>query len=72
MATRIERIEGHNEVQETSYGEVYVCVARSCLVLGLCLWESLVLTVSGAVYCCGADHTALVREERASEMGTHP
>ena len=54
------------------YGEAYVCVARSCLVLGLCLWESLVLTVSGAVYCCGADHTALVREERASEMGTHP
>jgi hypothetical protein len=33
MATRIERTEGHYEAQETSYGEAYVCDARSCLVL---------------------------------------
>jgi hypothetical protein len=33
--------------------------------------ESLVLTVSEAVCRCGADHTALVREERASDGGTH-
>jgi hypothetical protein len=33
--------------------------------------ESLVLTPSEAVCRCGADHTALVREERASEGGTH-
>jgi len=34
--------------------------------------ESLVLTASEAVCRCGADHTALVREERASDGGTHP
>jgi hypothetical protein len=39
-------------------------------VLGCVCGESLVLTVS--VYRCGADHTALVREERASDRGTHP
>jgi len=34
--------------------------------------ESLVLTASEAVCRRGADHTALVREERASDGGTHP
>jgi hypothetical protein len=34
--------------------------------------ENLVLTASEAVCRCGADHTALVREERASDGGTHP
>ena len=34
--------------------------------------ESLVLTASEAVCRWGADHTALVREERASDGGTHP
>jgi hypothetical protein len=29
MAMRIERTEGHYEAQETSYGEAYVCDARS-------------------------------------------
>ena len=33
MATRIECTEDHYEAQETSYGEAYVCDARSCLVL---------------------------------------
>jgi hypothetical protein len=37
----------------------------------VCLWGKLVLTASEAVCHCGADHTALVREERASEGGTH-
>jgi hypothetical protein len=40
--------------------------------VGVCLWGKLVLTASEAVCHCGADHTALVREERASEGGTHP
>jgi hypothetical protein len=33
--------------------------------------ESLVLTTSEAVCLCGPDHTALVREERVSDGGTH-
>jgi hypothetical protein len=33
--------------------------------------ESLVLTASEAVCLCGPDHTALVREERVSDGGTH-
>ncbi len=72
MATRIERTEGHYEAQERSYGEAYVCDARSSLVLECVCGESLVLTASEAVCRCGADHTALVREERASDGGTHP
>lgn len=54
-----------------SYGEAYVCDARYCLVLECVYGESLVLTFSEAVCRCGADHTALVREERASDGGTH-
>lgn len=72
MATRIERTEGHYEAQETSYGEAYVCDARRYLVLECVCGESLVLTASEAVCRCGADHTALVREEQASDGGTHP
>jgi hypothetical protein len=34
--------------------------------------ERLVLTASEAVCRCGADHTALVRKEKASDGGTHP
>jgi hypothetical protein len=40
--------------------------------VGVCLWESLVLISSETVCQCGADHTGLVREERASDGGTHP
>jgi hypothetical protein len=72
MATRIERTEGHYEAQQTLYGEAYVCDAQSCLVLECVCGESLVLTASEAVCRCGADHTALVREKRASDGGTHP
>src|SRR5215207_5187646 len=39
--------------------------------VGVCLWESLVLTTSEAACRWGPNHTALVREERASDGGTH-
>jgi hypothetical protein len=41
-------------------------------VLECVCWQSLVLTASEAVCLCSANHTALVREERASDWGTHP
>ena len=52
-------------------GEAYVCDARSMVLECLC-GKSLVLTASEAICRCGADHTALVREEWASDGGTHP
>ncbi len=71
MVTRFGRPLSHYEAQETSYGEAYVCDDRNCLVLECVYGESLELTVSEAICRCGADHTALVREERASHGGTH-
>ena len=39
--------------------------------VGVCLWESPVLTTSEAFCRWGRNHAALVREERASDGGTH-
>ena len=39
--------------------------------VGVCLWESPVLTTSEAFCWWGPNHTALVGEERASDGGTH-
>jgi hypothetical protein len=39
--------------------------------VGVCLWESPVLTTSEAFCRWGPNHTALVGEERASDGGTH-
>ena len=71
MTKVIERTGGHYEVQKTSYGEAYVwCPA--CVVVECECGERLVLRASEAVCRCGADHSVLVREERASDGGTHP
>ena len=71
MATIIECTESHYEAQKMPYGKVYVSYPE-CVVVECDCGERLVLTASEGVCRCGADHTALVREERASDGGTHP
>ena len=75
MTTVIERIQGHYEVQETSYGEAYVWCPE-CVVVECDCGERPVLTASLSTCGCGADHAALVREElasrRSSEEVSHP
>ena len=75
MTTMIECTEGHYEVQKTSYGEAYVWCPESVLVECDC-GERPLLSVSGTLCRCGADHETLVREElasrRSSEEGLHP
>jgi hypothetical protein len=69
MATVIECIEGHYEVQEASYGQAYVWRPEH-LVVGCDCGERLILTASETACDCGADHAALVREELASLKGS--
>jgi hypothetical protein len=65
MTTVIECIEGHYEVEETSYGRAYVWRPEHVVVECDC-GERLVLTASETVCGCGADHAALVKETLAS------
>jgi hypothetical protein len=69
MATIIECIESHYEAQRMPYGKACVSYLE-CVMVECACTESLVLTASEAVCRCIADHTALVREERASDGGT--
>ena len=69
MTTIIESIEGHYEVQKTSYGEVYVWCPERVVVECDC-GERPDLSASETVCSCGADHAALVREELASRGGS--
>jgi hypothetical protein len=75
MTIVMECIEGHYEVEETSYGQAYVWRPQHVVVECDCR-ERLVLSVSETVCSCGADHAALVREELASqkvsEEAPHP
>jgi len=75
LTTVIERIQGHYEVQETSYGEAYVWCPE-CVVVECDCGERPVLTASLSTCGCGADHAALVREElasrRSSKEVSHP
>jgi hypothetical protein len=71
MATIIERTESHYEAQMMPYGKAYVSYPESVMAECDC-GERQVLTASEAVCRYGADHTTLVREERASDGGTHP
>jgi hypothetical protein len=60
----IERVEGHYEVQEVPFGQVYSwCPGR--LVLACTCGEELILTSSMPTPCprCGADHTMYVIQE---------
>ncbi len=75
MTTMIECTAGHYEVQKTSYGEAYVW-CPGCVVVECDCGERSILSASGTVCGCGADHAALVREElasrRSSEEVPHP
>ena len=75
MTTVIERTPGHYEVQETSYGEVYVWCPE-CVVIECDCGERPVLSASLSTCGCGTDHRALVWEElasgRSSEEVSHP
>jgi hypothetical protein len=53
------------------YGEVHVWCPQ-CVVVECDCEDRLVLIASEAACRCGADNTALVCEERASDGGTHP
>ena len=65
MATVIDYIEGHYEVEETSYGQAYAWRPEHVVVECEC-GERLVMRASETLCSCGADHVALVREELAS------
>jgi hypothetical protein len=71
MATIIECTESHYEAQMMPYGKTYVSNPESVMAECDC-GERQVLTASEAVCRYGAGHTTLVREERASDGGTHP
>jgi len=65
----IERLEGHYEVQEVPFGQVYRwCPGR--LVLECECGEELILTSSRTIcHRCGADHTTdVIREELAAGL----
>jgi hypothetical protein len=66
MTTVIEYIEGHYEMQRTSYGEAYVWCPE-CVVVECECGQRLVLSASETLCSCGAEHAALVREELASQ-----
>jgi hypothetical protein len=71
MTTVIECIEGHYEVEETSYGHAYTWRPEHVVVECDC-GERVVLTASETVCSCGADHAALVWESLASQKAPHP
>ena len=68
MVTIIECTESHYEAQKKSYGRAYVSYLE-CVMVECDCRERLVLTASEAACRCGADHTALVREEGAPDGG---
>jgi hypothetical protein len=64
MTKVIECIEGHYEVEQTSYGQVYVWRPEHVVVE--CGARLVFLSASDTICSCGIDHGALVREELAS------
>jgi hypothetical protein len=62
MVTVIERTEGRYEVQDVEFGSVYRWCPE-CVIVECDCGERLTLTSSIVTCRCGADHTALVREE---------
>jgi hypothetical protein len=71
MTTVIEGIQGHYEVQKTSYGEAYVWCPEHVVVECDC-GERPVLSASKTVCSCGTDHGALLRKVLASQRAPHP
>jgi hypothetical protein len=71
MAIVIEYIEGHYDVEATSYGEAYVWCPEHIVVECYC-GQRKALTGSDTVCSCGADHAALLREALAYQRASHP
>jgi hypothetical protein len=71
LATIIEYVEGHYDVQKTFYGEAYVWCHEHVVVECDC-GERPVLSASETLCSCGADHTALVQKVLASQRVPHP
>ncbi len=64
MLTMVERVEGHYEVQDVEFGQVYRWCPE-CIVVECDCGERLSLTGSTTVCSwCGADHTDIVQEEQ--------
>jgi hypothetical protein len=71
MATVIECMEGHYDVQVSSFGEVYIWCPANTVVECDC-GQRTALTCSDTFCSCGADHAALVREALAYQTVSHP
>jgi len=71
MATVIERMEGHYDVQVSSFGEVYIWCPANTVVECDC-GQRTALTCSDTFCSCGTDHAALVREALAYQTVSHP
>ena len=71
MATVIECMEGHYDVQVSSFGEVYIWCPANTVVECDC-GQRTALTCSDTFCSCGADHVALVREALAYQRVSHP
>ena len=64
MLTMVERVEGHYEVQNVEFGQVYRWCPE-CVVVECDCGERLSLTGSTTVCSwCGATHTDIVQEEQ--------
>ncbi len=62
----IERIAEHYNAQEVEFGKVYRWLPER-VVVGCGCGRTLSLTASETTCDCGADHTAVVREDKRSE-----
>jgi len=75
MTVVVERIEGLYEVHQMPYGKSYMW-SPECIVVECGCGQRLALTSSAAICRCGADHTALIREELAAwqplDAALHP
>ena len=75
MTTVIDRIEGHYETENMSYGQAYVWCPERVVVECDC-GKTSILAASESVCRCGTDYEALVRERLAarepSDETLHP
>ena len=66
MVTVIERAEGRYEIQDVEFGKVYKWYPE-CVVVECDCGRRPTLTNSTTACRCGADHTAVVREELSTQ-----
>jgi hypothetical protein len=72
----LERLEGHYETQDVSFGKVYRWCPQ-CVVIQCVCGEKVTLASSRTICQCGSDHAGLIREELAfrkpkDEAALHP